>query len=150
MPFSYNQTRLELLVRDPEWAYSWWDFSGDTWNWMTKIFLKDPGARAKLRIHNLSHRASYDLDIDLEAKNWYVNLGLPDTEFEAELGLLDSHGHFHLIAKSNRVRTPRNGPSKVVDPHWDPSEFADLDPLSSKNVKSFGASLFSSPRVRKS
>ena len=152
LPFSYNQTRLELMVRDPEWAYAWWDFSGETWKWMMKLFAEDSATCTKLRIHNLSHATSYDLDVHLDAKNWYVNLGFPDTEFEAELGLLDSKGRFHRIAKSNRVRTPRNGASTVIDPRWDPSEFSDLEQLSGKSSKPFGASasLFSAPRVRKS
>src|SRR3989338_880431 len=84
LPLSYNQTKLELLVRDPEWIYAYWDFSGETWRWVTKLLEEDPASRAKLRIHNLSHHTSYDLDVQLEAKNWYVNVGFPDTEFEAE------------------------------------------------------------------
>ena len=134
LPFSYNQTRLEILVRDPEWAYAYWDFSAQTWNWVAEIFRRDSGARPKLRVHNLSQRTSYDLDVNLEAKNWYLNLGQPDTEFEAELGILDSQGRFHLIARSNRIRTPRNSPSTVIDPKWDPSEFSDVDALSMQGL----------------
>ena len=150
LPFSYNQTKLELLVRDPEWAYAWWDFSAETWRWITNLLGEDPATRAKLRIHNLSHRTSYDLDVDLDGKNWYLNLGFSNTEFEAELGLLDSKGRFHRIAQSNRVRTPRNGPSPVIDPYWDPSEFSDITQLSGKGAKPFaGASMFLSSWVRK-
>ena len=54
LPFSYNKTELVLLVRDPEWAYSYWDFSSETWNWIQSILKSKPGAAAKLRVHNLS------------------------------------------------------------------------------------------------
>ena len=154
LPFSYNQTKLELLVRDPEWAYAYWDFSGETWRWMMRLFDEDPASRAQLRIHSLNHQASYDLDVQLEMKNWYVNLGLPDTEFEAELGLMDSKGRFYSIVRSNRVRAPRNGISKVVDPRWDPAEFAEITQLSGgQGTGPFGASVFSpisSPHIKQS
>ena len=150
LPFSYNQTKLILLARDPEWAYAYWDFSAETWNWIMKLLKEDPATRAKLRVHNLSHQTFYDLDVPLEAKNWYLHLGLPNTEFEAELGLLDSKGRFYRIIKSNRIRTPRNGPSEVIDPDWDPSEFADIPQLSGKGAQQFAASLFSSRRMIKS
>ena len=150
LPFSYNQTKLELLVRDPEWVYSYWDFSGETWRWVMKLLEEDPVSRAKLRIHNLSHQSFYDLDVYLEAKNWYVNLGFPDASFEAELGLLDSKGRFYSIVKSNRIRTPRNGPSAVIDPNWDPSEFGGITTrLSQNSVTQISSSFSSSPRVRK-
>jgi hypothetical protein len=32
LPFSYNETKLVLMVRDPLWAYAYWDFSADSWN----------------------------------------------------------------------------------------------------------------------
>lgn len=150
LPFSYNQTKLELLVRDQEWAFAWWDFSGETWRWIANLLQEDPATRAKLRVHNLGLRTFYDLDVHLDGKKWYVNLGFPDTEFEAELGLMDSKGRFHRIAQSNRIRTPRHGISKVIDPQWDPSEFSDLAQLSAKGALHFsGASMFSSTRVRK-
>lgn len=123
LPFSYNQTKLILLVRDPYWVYSYWDFSSETWDWTQSLKQKDPRCSAKLRIHNLDHGNFYDIDIGLEAKGWYVDVGLPDTTFEAELGIVDSKGQFYRIAKSNRIRTPRNRPAGVVDAQWCPEDF---------------------------
>lgn len=123
LPFSYNQTRLELLVRDPFWAFAFWDFSGDTWNWMVAFREQDHAAQPKLRIHNLNDGTSNDLNVYLEAKNWYLELGHPDCAYEVELGFLDSHGKFHTIARSNRIRSPRNGPSSRIDPEWPLSDF---------------------------
>jgi uncharacterized protein len=130
LPFSYNETKICLMVRDPHWAYAYWDFSGDTWTWIDEFRKRDKTTRPVLRIHNLDHQAYYDLSISFEAKNWYLELGRPDTTFEAELGFIDSHGRFHLIARSNRIRTPRNGPSTKIDPKWVPNEFAELYKLS--------------------
>ena len=130
LPFSYNETKLVLLVRDPLWGYSYWDFSADTWAWIQDLYQRDPGTRAKLRIHNLSQGGFFDIDVNLDAKNWYLCLDRPNTEFEAELGLLGSDGTFHMIARSNRIRTPRNKPSEIIDPEWEPKHFEEIYRLS--------------------
>lgn len=130
LPYSYNVTKLALLVRDPFWAYAYWDFSAITWTWIQEFFKKDRRAKAVLRIYNLTAKSFYDLPIQFEAQNWYLDLGHPDTEFEAELGLLDRAGRFHLISKSNRIKTPRNGPSSVIDPLWNAHDFKELYRLS--------------------
>ncbi len=118
LPFSYGVTKLVLLVRDTEWAYSYWDFAGETWQWVQDIFKQNPGASSKLRVHNLDSGSFYDIDIHLESKNWYIHLGLANTAFQAELGILTFQGHFYSIVKSNQVRTPRNAPSENIDPDW--------------------------------
>lgn len=148
LPFSYNKTELVLLVRDPEWAYAYWDFSSETWNWLQSVFSSKPGSSAKLRIHNLSAGNYFDIDVHLEGKHWYVCLGLDNTEFQAELGLLDRGGNFHLIARSNRVKTPRSKPSEIIDPNWIPEHFDELYRLSGGGR--FGASSLSAPPIKKS
>lgn len=146
IPFSYNKTEIILLPRDPYWAFTYWDFSGETWNWITVLRERDHGARPKLRVHNLDQRVSYDKDIDLEAKNWYLELGSPNTSFEVELGILDSSGKFHRIALSNRIKTPRSGPSEQIDPDWELSgfELSELYRLSGGGRERSGSEVFSS------
>ena len=150
LPFSFNKTLLALLVRDPFWAYGYWDFSGDTWNWIENLRRKDSRTKPKLRIHNIDRGGSLDLDVQLEAKNWYIELGIPDCTFEAELGLIDSQGRFHLIAKSNRIKTPRNAPSTKIDPEWSltPEEFEEIYKLSGGGKTGSGSEFFSQVKRR--
>lgn len=150
LPFSYNQTKLAVLVRDPFWAYVYWDFSSQTWSWLVEFREKDHAAKAKLRVHNLDAKSYYDLGVYLEAKNWYVHLGLPNTNFEIELGLLDSRGRFHSIAKSGRIKTPRNGPSETVDPKWSASaaEMDEIYRLSGGGKTGHGSEIFSPVKLR--
>lgn len=150
LPYSYGSTEIVLLIRDPYWAYAYWDFSPETWSWLAVTRERDVQARAKLRIHNRDRKTFYDLDVNLDAKNWYVDLGLPNTSFEVELGLVDSQGCFHLIAKSNGVRTPRNGPSENTDPNWPLSdaEFAEVYRLSGSGKNTApGSEIFSARRL---
>ena len=146
LPFSYGETKLVLLVRDPFWAYSYWDFSSETWDWIVAFRRRDAGVRAKLRIRNLDLGEERELDVQIEAKNWYLQLGQPNTSFEAELGLVDSAGCFHLIARSNRIRTPRNAPSDVIDPNWNPDDFDLIYQLSGGGKLGKSSDMFS--RIR--
>lgn len=150
LPFSYNETKLILMPRDPFWAYAYWDFSADTWNWILVFRERDHGTKPKLRIHNVDKGTFEDRDIFLDARNWYLELGFPNTSYEVELGLLDSQGKFHLIAKSNRIRTPRNGPSGNRDHEWNLSEaeFAEIYRLSGGGKTGQGSEIFSSFRRR--
>ena len=143
LPFSYNETKLVLLVRDPYTLYSYWDFSAETWNWITRMLADMPGTRAVLRIHNIDHGNFHDLDVSLEARNWYLHLNLPDTTFEAELGLIDPTGKFHLIARSNRVKTPRDTPSTHIDHDWQTEDAEEIYRLSGGGQTGHGSQLFS-------
>ncbi len=149
LPFSYNQTRLVLLVRDPEWAYVYWDFSGSTWNWIQDFFKKDPGSRVKLRVYDLTENRHFDVDVELEAKSWYLCLAKDNHEFETELGLMDSNGRFHGFVRSNRMRTPRAKPSDKIDPDWDPRDFEELYRLSGGGLTSSGSSGLFSPAKKR-
>lgn len=122
LPFSYGKTKIALLVRDPEWGYAYWDFSTETWEWIEKFYREQQGVQAKLRIHNIDQNSFHDLDIDLQAKNWYIQFGLVNTHFEAELGFIDASGKFYPIARSNRIKTPRSGPSERIDSAWNPAD----------------------------
>ena len=152
LPFSYNETKLTLMVRDPYWAYAYWDFSAETWNWIVVFRERTHEAKPKLRIHNLENGEFHDLDISLDARNWYVELGVPYTAFEAELGFLDSSGKFHGIVRSNRVRTPRSGPSDKIDDAWNLNdlEFSEIYRLSGGGKTGYGSEIFSSLKRRSS
>ncbi len=130
LPFSYGETKLALLVRDPYWAYSYWDFSGETWNWAQAKLAGDPSLKPFIRVHDLDAKRSYSLIVSMEAKNWYLHLGTPDHRYFTELGIGDGNSRFYLIARSNEVRTPRDSPSHVIDPEWNDRDFDEIYRLS--------------------
>ena len=127
LPSSYNETKLVLMVRDPFWAFSYWDFSALTWSQIQNLYQTHQGLRSILRVYDVTdsnwngsnaYHRSFDLDVFLDVKNWYIELGQANREWIADLGLLDPSGRFYVIARSNRVRTPRDEPSDVVDEEW--------------------------------
>ena len=130
LPFSYGETKFVLLVRDPYWAFSYWDFSGETWNWVQQKLSEDPSLKPMIRVHDLDAKSCYSLLISLEARNWYLHLGKPDHRYVAELGLGNGRSRFYLIARSNEVRTPRDSPAEVIDPEWSDRDFKEIYRLS--------------------
>lgn len=130
LPFSYGETKFVLLVRDPYWAYSYWDFSGETWSWAQQKLAQEASLKPVIQVHDLDAGRSYHLFVSLEAKNWYLHLGMPDHRYVCELGIGDGNHRFYLIARSNEVRTPRDRPSDVVDPQWNDRDFEEIYRLS--------------------
>ncbi|HHU52100.1 MAG TPA: DUF4912 domain-containing protein [Firmicutes bacterium] len=123
IPFSYNQTLVTLMVRDPYWLYSYWDFSGKTVNELSQVFGGWERVPLCLRVYNLSadgeKRSSYfDISLNHQVKNWYINVNQPNCNFQVDLGYFTPSGHFQTLARSNIVTTPRDTISDVVDEEW--------------------------------
>ncbi|NUP98251.1 MAG: DUF4912 domain-containing protein [Armatimonadetes bacterium] len=128
-PDSYGVDRVVLLVRDPEWLYSYWDISGDTWASLIQRGITHPGKGWKraLRLYDYTgalgssnpadcHVA--DIVVDDLAREWYFRAPLPDRVYVVEFGYLSPDGEFIVIARSNSVQVPRPQPSNIVDEQW--------------------------------
>jgi hypothetical protein len=122
IPWSYGETRLTALVRDPYWIFAYWEITGETQRLAEKAVGPEAwsAARPILRVHDASGRAHYDVAIEEEVRNWYLNVGQPDRAWYLEIGRLTRSGRFVMLARSNTVHTPRDGPSQVIDPRWPP------------------------------
>jgi hypothetical protein len=53
---------------------------------------------------------SFDVEVELGSRNWYVHLLSPEKAYIVDLGFRGTDGRFHRIARSNRVETPRAWP----------------------------------------
>lgn len=140
LPSSYNETRIVVLVRDPYWAHTYWDLNHEKLGEVSSLIRGQWGTiRTILRVYDVNDIPHFngdnavryfDIDVMLEAKNWYIHLGVPNRDYVVDLGLLDAQGKFYLIARSNRVRTPRDGPSEVIDEEWMAIDFEEVYALS--------------------
>ena len=103
IPPRYNETRAVLMVRDPHWAYAYWDVE-DT---LAARVRRDAGfEQLVLRVQDLQPASSFDIPIQWSDSSWYIYLPNQDADYLLELGYLAS-GKFRLLARSNQVRTPR-------------------------------------------
>jgi hypothetical protein len=104
VPARYNETRVVLMIRDPHWAFAYWDIEDQT----VQRVRKDPNfEQLVLRVHDCRPSTSFDIPIQGEDSSWYIYLPSPDCDYSLELGYLAA-GRFKLLARSNQIRTPRD------------------------------------------
>ncbi len=101
LPDSYGPPRVTLMVVDPYLIHAYWDIDITS--------LPRETASAVLRFHVASER-SFEVDVDLRTRNWYVNVESPAKSCYAELGVKTAAGEFRPLASSNQVQTPRAWP----------------------------------------
>ncbi len=125
VPAEYGDTRLVLLVRDPEWIFAFWEI-----NEATRAEMQIPRGghdrRMVLRFYKTDGRSwpeepahyTFDVDVGPYANNWYIKMPEPDSEWCAEVGTFDDDGNYISIVRSNRITMPRDSISEETDSQW--------------------------------
>ncbi|MBU8913164.1 MAG: DUF4912 domain-containing protein, partial [Spirochaetales bacterium] len=135
LPDSYNETRIVLLLRDPAWAFAYWDLQTAH----SEAFRRsDRFEGLLLRVYSLESpvqsiskcRASFDIPVMLHDKGWYIHLPEQESNYRLSLIAVDG-GAERLLALSNVVAVPRGTVSNL-----DPDIDADAEP--NINEKSTG------------
>ena len=119
LPNRYNETRLTLMMRDPEWCFFYWDISDSDISYHSL-----EGRRISVRIF---HVFGYDItngeihrevDVNSIYGDRYINLAMPHAYFIGELGYYDAKGNFIVLARSNMIYAPRDSISNIYDEEW--------------------------------
>jgi hypothetical protein len=128
LPERYGDDRLIIQVRDPYWLHAYWEITDNLKEAIKKRIGHETFSRSYpiLRIYDVTEhditenkRPDYfDLRINGEANSWYINVWEPDRAYRVDLGLLTENKDFILMVRSNKVRTPRDGFSDVIDEEW--------------------------------
>jgi len=125
LPKGYGDDRLTLMVRDPYWAFAYWEVSEkrknelreqvgeqfDSSRLLMKIFQGRNTEEEKARLH-------MEIDVTGPAMSWYIHLGMPNSSFFGKLGYLTPTGDFHVVVVSNNIRTPRDTFAEEIDSEW--------------------------------
>ncbi len=123
IPERYGETKVVLLVKDPDWAFVYWDIEISR---LREIKKKLEESDFVLRIYEFEEPSSkseseysfyFDIPIQITDFSWYVNLPNRGSYYRAEIGLVNSSG-FELIASSNIVSTPCGRVSLEEDKEW--------------------------------
>jgi hypothetical protein len=116
----YNETMIRLLVRDPAWAFAYWDI-----NDFDAAALVSEGCDRKffLRLEEEKGKSGrdsnyFDIPIGDGDLQWYINLPREETAYRVEL-CTRCNGRIRNIARSNRVYTPRSKPVSDFDNNSD-------------------------------
>jgi len=132
-PRSYGDNKIVLLVRDPHWVHSYWEITDDKYREVAGILGSDlDRSKEMLRVHDTSSEpwSSFDINIFGGARNWYINVPKPNRTYIVDIGYLAPDGRFIVMARSNAVTTPRDGPSDIIDEEWMTIDFERIYALS--------------------
>lgn len=121
IPKEYQENRIVLLVRDPEWVHAYWEVTPDALGEANRR-LADPEAHLTLRIYDMTEWKDltyfWDIEIYQRIGNWYLHVGRPDRTYLTDVGMKSRTGAFATIARSNPGHTPPSAPSSRFDEEW--------------------------------
>ena len=127
LPWNYGEDILVLQIRDPWWGHLYWDVRASTFERLKGELAADfKRAKWALRAYDISYihfngknaHRFFDVGIDLDARNWYLNFGSPGTSWCVDLGLILPDNRFITVVRSNTISLPLDGPSWVTDEEW--------------------------------
>jgi hypothetical protein len=103
LPTSYFEDTLFLVARDPRWLFSYWDFN---WGKYSNSAFRGGVKQFFLKISTAAGADAGLIEINPEARNWYVPVGSAGTEYFAEIGFFNPAGEWQRIVQSGVAATP--------------------------------------------
>ena len=124
LPSLDQGTSVVLMAVDPYHVHAYWTVAASRIE-AARTLLADDAAepQAVLRFHDLTGpgfdgvnaHSSFDVDVYIPSKNWYVHLWSPEKRYCVDLGLRGKDGRFVALARSNVVDTPPVWPRAAVE-----------------------------------
>ncbi|MFP4509607.1 MAG: DUF4912 domain-containing protein [Spirochaetota bacterium] len=120
LPDRYNETRMHLMVRDPAWAFCYWDVRDEQ---LVAVTADPEFQELILRIVEMDNPDfddhtvvdSFEIPVRLNDKSRYINLPRQDASYYTELSGLCGERHIS-ICRSNPISVPRGGlPDTVTE-----------------------------------
>lgn len=128
LPKDYGKTNIVLMVIDPYWLHTYWNMPNSKQEELKSSLGNEQfdSSRFVIRVYDVTDidfngenaHSYFDQNVGKDARNWYLNVGSPDRNYIADLGLITQSGQFILIARSNVVRAPSANISSVIDESW--------------------------------
>jgi hypothetical protein len=113
LPDIYSDTKIVLLLRDPFWAFAYWDIHSLD---LTKVKENNPDLELFLRVYELEDPgddvseavSSFEIQVQETDTSWYINLPNPNRGYKVELfcDCMENCGEIFLMAQSNTVESP--------------------------------------------
>lgn len=106
---SYNETEITLLLRDPLWAFAYWDLKDTD----VEIIKNTPNAQLALRVYQIDVRQKgkskkykpFEIPVKLSDRKWYINLPTTGQEYSLEL-ILSGGSNQRVLCSSNCIKSP--------------------------------------------
>lgn len=115
-PDQYNVTRIMLMLRDPEWAYTYWDISNQDRSRIVqrtdfRFFviilaeIQDEYSTGPSGDTQLVEPVQMEIPVKLSDNNWYINLPRKHTSYMVELAA-EYVENREVLASSGVIRVP--------------------------------------------
>lgn len=119
LPGGYGESRIVLLPRDPQWAYTYWDVPHE----QKESLRMQGGQQLALRLYdvtdiNLEHQSPHNIQeylCDELAREWYLPIPVSDRDYLIDIGYRCADGRWLVLARSAPVRIPPVYPSDWVE-----------------------------------
>ncbi|MBW4689024.1 MAG: DUF4912 domain-containing protein [Komarekiella atlantica HA4396-MV6] len=119
LPAGYGDSRIVLLPRDPQWAYTYWDVPNEH----KEELRRQGGQQLALRIYDVT-----DIDIEYQsphsiqeypadelAREWYLPIPVSDRDYVIDVGYRAADGRWLVLARSTKVHIPPVYPSDWIE-----------------------------------
>ena len=111
LPDHYNETEIYLLLRDPAWAYSYWNIKDSE---IASLKFGSLSGELNLRVYEMtdgefSKKENYeysDIPVTIDDRSWYINLPRTGIYYCVEL-LLKKSASEKILCRSNTVKSPK-------------------------------------------
>ncbi|MUL37683.1 DUF4912 domain-containing protein [Gloeocapsopsis dulcis] len=122
LPDGYGESRIVLLPRDPQWAYTYWDIPNDH----KEDLRKQGGQQLALRIYdvtdiNIDYQSPHSIQeypCDELAREWYLPIPVSDRDYVVDIGYRCADGRWLVLARSVPVHVPPVYPSDWIEDHF--------------------------------
>ncbi|MEH2417089.1 DUF4912 domain-containing protein [Nostoc sp.] len=119
LPSGYGDSRIVLLPRDPQWAYTYWDIPNEH----KQELRRQGGQQLALRIYdvseiNIEYQSPHSIQeypADELAREWYLPVPVSDRDYVIDIGYRAADGRWLVLARSTRVHIPPVYPSDWIE-----------------------------------
>ncbi len=119
LPSGYGESRIVLMPRDPQWAYTYWDVPNEH----KEELRRQGGQQLALRIYdvtdiNLDYQSPHSIQeypCDELAREWYLPVPVSDRDYVIDIGYRCADGRWLVLARSARVHVPPVYPSDWIE-----------------------------------
>ena len=119
LPEGYGDSRIVLMPRDPQWAYTYWDIPNEH----KQELRRQGGQQLALRVYdvtdvNLEYQSPHSVQeypCDEMAREWYLPVPVSDRDYAIEVGYRCVDGRWLMLSRSAPVRVPPVYPSDWIE-----------------------------------
>ncbi|MBF2005759.1 DUF4912 domain-containing protein [Chlorogloeopsis fritschii PCC 9212] len=119
LPAGYGESRIVLMPRDPQWAYTYWDVPNEH----KEELRRQGGQQLALRIYDVtdisfdyqSPHSIQEYPCDELAREWYLPVPVSDRDYVIDIGYRCADGRWLVLARSAPVHVPPVYPSDWIE-----------------------------------